>query len=262
MVFTLATLLAVAGHGPGLAFHRFWTQPRRGQVDHLYAEIIRKFFAWLALRTVQMVPEGFAARLGGRSQEPALWRAPVLEKWSISVFTAAFSVSPSAASSSPSYPRGPLRLSLVGHVMAGACSPSASSSSSLKGRDFITVPKPAHLSLTLFDPRSLASPRRGLRPLGLLALRRRRLLLTVSAVLPMLPLLRTAGQRFHVRVPPYSALLGTVAAMVFRGWSSSRAAAAGGLTFAGRTPLPISSGVSVAPGRCRRDRPGRPSSRP
>ena len=42
-------------------------------------------------------------------------------------------------------------------------------------------------------------------------------LLTVSAVLPMLPLLRTPGQKVMFEFHRYSAVLSTLAAMVFAG---------------------------------------------
>ncbi|MGZ5556517.1 MAG: hypothetical protein ACXWIA_12095, partial [Candidatus Aminicenantales bacterium] len=42
-------------------------------------------------------------------------------------------------------------------------------------------------------------------------------LLTLSALLPMLPLLRTGGQRFMFEFHRYSALVSAMAAMVFVG---------------------------------------------
>jgi hypothetical protein len=86
-----------------------------------------------------------------------------------------------------------------------------------KGRDFVSVPKPALLSLALLDPRKMGitAARVKLWAFWLFALAG--CLLTLSALLPMLPLLRTAGQKVLFDLHRYSALGAVATAMVFVG---------------------------------------------
>jgi hypothetical protein len=219
MVFTLATLLAVAATVLGLAFHRFWTSREEARSTILYAEIIRKFFAWLALRTVQMSRKASPEAWWAYVKNLPLWRAPVLEKWLYIGFYGSFlCLAVSGFLFAVFIPRGLFGYPLVGHVMAGGLFAVCLVVIVLfKGRDFITVPKPAHLSLTLFDPRKLGLTPARVRLWAFWLFAAAGFLLTVSAVLPMLPLLRTAGQRFMFEFHRYSALLATVAAMVFAG---------------------------------------------
>ena len=84
-----------------------------------------------------------------------------------------------------------------------------------KGRDFISVPKPASLSLLLLDPRKMGITAARVKLWAFWLFVLAGFLLTVSALLPMLPLLRTAGQEFMFEFHRYSALVSAVAAMVF-----------------------------------------------
>ena len=54
MLFTIVTILVLAGAFLGLAAHRFWTTREEARSTILYAEIAKKFSAWLALRAIQM----------------------------------------------------------------------------------------------------------------------------------------------------------------------------------------------------------------
>ncbi len=86
-----------------------------------------------------------------------------------------------------------------------------------KGRDFVTIPKPAHLSLTLLDPRKMGITPARVRLWAFWLFVLAGFLLTLSALLPMLPLLRTSGQRFMFEFHRYSALCSALAAIVFAG---------------------------------------------
>ncbi|MCJ7486268.1 MAG: hypothetical protein MUQ25_08920, partial [Candidatus Aminicenantes bacterium] len=82
-------------------------------------------------------------------------------------------------------------------------------------RNFISVPKPVSLSQALLDPRKMGitAVRVKLAAFWLFVLAG--LLLALSALLPMLPLLRTAGQKFMFEFHRYSALVSAIAAAVY-----------------------------------------------
>ena len=219
MLFTIVTVLVLAATFLGIAFHRFWMTREEAKSTILYAEIIKKFFAWLALRTVQMSrrasPKAWWAYVKGLT----LWREPLLEKWLDVCFYGSFLyLAASGFFFGIFIPRGLFGYPLVGHVMAGALFAVCLAIIVLfKGRDFIAVPKPASLSLSLLNPRKMgiSAPRVRLWAFWLFAAAG--FLLTLSALLPMLPLLRTAGQRFMFEFHRYSAVLSALAAMVFAG---------------------------------------------
>jgi hypothetical protein len=115
-------------------------------------------------------------------------------------------------------PRGLFGYPLVGHVMAGGLFAVCLTIIVLfKGRNFISVPKPASLSLTLIDPRKMGITPARVKIWAFWLFALAGILLAVSAVLPMLPLLRTPGQEFMFEFHRYSAILSALAAMVFAG---------------------------------------------
>ena len=219
MLFTIATLLSVAATVLGLAFHRFWTTREEARSSLIYAEIARRFLAWFALRAVQMSRKASLAAGWSRLKSLPLWREPVLEKWLLIGFYGSFLyLAASGFFFAVFIPRGLFGFPLVGHVMAGGLFAVCLVVIVLfKGRDFIAVPRPASLSLALLDPRRM----------GITAVRVKiwafwlfvvaGFLLTASALLPMLPLLRTPGQRFMFEFHRYSALASALAGLVFAG---------------------------------------------
>ncbi len=54
MLFTIVTVLVLAATVLGLAFHRFWTTREEARSSLIYVEIAKRFFAWLALRAIQI----------------------------------------------------------------------------------------------------------------------------------------------------------------------------------------------------------------
>jgi hypothetical protein len=219
MLFTSVTLLVLAGTFLGLAFHRFWTTREEAKSTILYAEIIKKYFAWLALRTVQMSrkasPQAWWAYLKGL----ALWREPILERWLFICFYGSFLyLAASGFFFGISIRRGLYGFPLVGHVMAGGLFAVCLTIIALfKGRDFISVPKPASLSLALLDPRKMGITAARVKIWAFWLFVLAGVLLTLSTLLPMLPLLRTAGQKFMFEFHRASAIVSAAAAMVFAG---------------------------------------------
>jgi hypothetical protein len=219
MLFTIVTLLSVAGTVLGLAFHRFWTTREEARSSLIYAEVGRRFFAWFALRTIQMSRKASPAAGWSYVKNLPLWRTPVLEKWLYLGFYGSFlTLAASGFFFAVFIPRGLFGFPLVGHVMAGGLfAVSLVLLVLFKGRNFVAAPKPVSLSLALLDPRRM----------GITAVRVKLwafwlfvvagFLLTASALLPMLPLLRTPGQRFMFEFHRYSALVSALAGLVFAG---------------------------------------------
>jgi hypothetical protein len=219
MLFTIVTILVAAAAFLGLAFHRFWMTREEARSTILYGELVKKFFAWLALRTVQMSrtasPRAWWTYLKGLP----LWREPVLEKWLYICFYGSFLyLAASGFFFGLFIPRGLFGFPLVGHVMCGGLFAVCLAVVVLfKGRDFISVLKPASLSLSILDPRKMGITPVRVKLWAFWLFAAAGFLLTVSALLPMLPLLRTAGQKFMFEFHRYSALASAVAAMIFAG---------------------------------------------
>ena len=219
MLFTIVTILVLAAAFLGIAFHRFWTTREEAKSTILYAEIVKKFFAWLALRTVQMSRRASSKAWWAYIKGLPLWREPVPEKWlSICFYGSFLYLAASGFFFGIFIPRGLFGYPLVGHVMAGALFAVCLTILVLfKGRNFIAVPKPASLSLALLDIRKMGITAARVKLWAFWIFAAAGFLLTLSALLPMLPLLRTGGQRFMFEFHRYSALLSAVAAIVFAG---------------------------------------------
>jgi hypothetical protein len=219
MLFIIVTVLALAGTFLGLAFHRFWTTQEEAKSTVLYAEIAKKYLAWLALRTVQMSRKASPKAWWEYATGLPLWRQPVLEKWLYAGFFGSFLyLAASGFFFGIFIPRGLFGYPLVGHVMAGGLFAVCLVIIVLfKGRDFITVPKPASLSLSLLDPRKMGITAARVKLWAFWLFVLAGFLLTLSALLPMLPLLRTPGQRFMFEFHRYSAVVSAAAATVFAG---------------------------------------------
>lgn len=219
MLFTIITVLALAVTILGLAFHRFWMTREEARSTILYAEILKKYLAWLALRTIQVVRKASPRAGWDYIKALPLWRKPVLEKWLTSCLYGSFLyLAASGFFFGIFIRRGLFGYPLVGHVMAGGLFAGCLTLLIVfKGRDFVSVPKPMSLSLDLIDPRKLGITAARAKNVSFWIFAAAGFLLTLSALLPMLPLLRTAGQKFMFEFHRYSALLSVVAAMVFVG---------------------------------------------
>jgi hypothetical protein len=219
MVFTVITILVLAGATLGLALHRFWTTREEARSNILYAEVFKRYSAWLALRTIQMSRRASPKSWWIYLKSLPLWRQPVLEKWLyLCLFGSFLYLAASGFFFAVFIPRGLFGFPLVGHVMAGGLfAVCLTIVVFFKGRDFVSVPRPASLSLTLLDPRKMGITAARVKLWAFWTFAGAGFLLTVSALLPMLPLLRTPGQKFMFEFHRYSALLSAVAAVVIAG---------------------------------------------
>jgi hypothetical protein len=221
MLFTIITVFGLGATLLGLAFHRFRTTRPEARSTIIYASLVRMFFAWLLLRAVQMrrraSPRAWQAYLKGLP----LWRQPALEKWLFLCFYASFLyLAASGFFFAVFVPRGLFGYPLIAHVMAGGLFAACLTLIVLfKGRDFIAPPRPASLSLDLLDPRKIGLTEARVKRWAFWLFAAAGCLLVLSALLPMLPLLRTAGQRVLLEIHRYGALIALLAAVIFAGLS-------------------------------------------
>ncbi|HOW85535.1 MAG TPA: hypothetical protein P5119_00055 [Candidatus Aminicenantes bacterium] len=219
MVFTIVTVLVAAAAFLGLAGHRFLTTREEARSTILYGERAKKFFAWLALRTIQISrrasPRTWAAYLKGLP----LWRQPVLEKWLFIGFYGSFLyLAASGFFFGLFVPRGLFGFPLVGHVACGGLFAVCLTVIVLfKGRDFLAMPRPAGLSLSLIDPRKMAITAARVKRWAFWVFASAGFLLTVTALVPMLPWFGTPGQKILFELHRYSAVASAAAALVFAG---------------------------------------------
>ncbi len=217
MMFTIIAFLSVIGAVAGLAFHRFWTTREEARATILYSELFKKYAAWLALRTLQSARQASPKAWWEYAKALPLWRLPVLEKWLYIGFYGSFAyLAASGFFFAIFVPRGLYGFPLVGHVMAGGLFAACLALIVIfKGRNFISVPKPVSLSPALLDPRKMGitAARVKLAAFWLFALTG--FLLALSALLPMMPLLRTSGQKFMFEFHRYCALASLLAAAVY-----------------------------------------------
>jgi hypothetical protein len=217
MLFMIITVLAVVGTFLALAFHRFWTGLDKDRTNLVYAALFGKFAAWLTRRTAENARKTSLKAWWAYVKALPPWRLPVLEKWMfIALYGSFLYLASSGFFFAIFVPRGLYGFPLIGHVMAGGLfAVCLMLVVVFKSRDFTSIPEPLNLSLTLFDPKRL----------GITAARTKHaafwffvlagFLLTLSTLLPMLPLLRTAGQKLTFELHRYSALASVLAAMVY-----------------------------------------------
>ena len=217
MMFTIVALLSAIGAVAGLTFHRFWTTREEARETILYAEIFKKYAAWLALRTVQSTRKASPKAWWGYVKAVLLWRLPVLERWLYICFYGSFAyLAASGFFFAIFVPRGLFGYPLVAHVMAGGLFAACLAVIVLfKGRNFISVPEPVNLSLALLDPRKMGITAARVKFAAFWLFVLAGFLLALTALLPMLPLLRTAGHEFMFEFHRYSALVSAVAAAVY-----------------------------------------------
>jgi len=217
MWFTIVALLSAIGVVAGLTFHRFWTTREEARATILYAEIFKKYAAWLALRTVQSTRKASPKAWWGYVKAVLLWRLPVLERWLYICFYGSFAyLAASGFFFAIFVPRGLFGYPLVAHVMAGGLFAACLAVIVLfKGRNFISVPEPVNLSLALLDPRKMGITAARVKFAAFWLFVLAGFLLALTALLPMLPLLRTAGHKFMFEFHRYSALVSAVAAAVY-----------------------------------------------
>jgi hypothetical protein len=217
MLFTIITILSALGLFAGLAFHRFWTTREEARSTIIYVEIFKKYLAWLALRTIQSARKASPKAWWDYVKALPLWRLPDLEKWLYIGFYGSFAyLAASGFFFAIFVPRGLYGFPLVGHVMAGGLFAACLAVIVIfKGRNFISVPRPVNLSLALLDPRKMGITAARVKFAAFWLFVLAGFLLALSALVPMIPLLPTAGQKLMFELHRYTALASALAAAVY-----------------------------------------------
>lgn len=219
MLFTIIAVLAVAGTFLALAFHRFWTDIEKDRTNLVYVALAGKFASWLSRRTAENARKASVTAWWAYLKALPLWRLPVLEKWLFAFFYGSFLyLAASGLFFAVFVPRGLYGLPLIGHVMAGGVfAVCLTLVVVFKGRDFTSIPEPLELTLRLFDPKRLGLTTARTKHAAFWFFVLAGFLLTLSSLLPMMPLLRTPGQKLMFELHRYGALASVLAAMVYVG---------------------------------------------
>ncbi|MBM3305764.1 MAG: hypothetical protein FJY79_07475 [Candidatus Aminicenantes bacterium] len=222
MLFVIITALAVAGTFLALAFHRFWTGLDKDRTNLVYVALLGQFWAWLARRSKENARKASMKAWWAYLKALPLWRLPVLEKWLFVFLYGSFLyLAASGFFFAVFVPRGLHGFPLIGHVMAGGLfAVCLTLVVVFKGRNFTSIPEPLELSLKLFDPKRLGLTAVKVKHAAFWAFILAGFLLTLSSLLPMMPLLRTPGQKLMFELHRASALASVLAAMVFAGMGS------------------------------------------
>ena len=219
MLFTTIAALAVAGTFLALAFHRFWTGLEKDRTNLVYVALLGRFWSWLISRSKENARKASVRAWWEYVKALPLWCLPVLEKWLfICFYGSLLYLAASGFIFAVFVPRGLYGFPLIGHVTAGGLFAVCLTLVVIfKGREFTSIPEPLILTPALFDRKRL----------GITAARTKHaafwffvlagFLLTLSALLPMMPLLRTPGQKLMFELHRYSALAAVLAAMVYVG---------------------------------------------
>lgn len=219
MLFTIIAVLAVAGTFLALAFHRFWTELDKDRANLVYVALFGRFWTWLMRRTKANARKASVKAWWEYIRALPFWRLPVLEKWLFILFYGSFLyLAASGFIFAVFVPRGLYGFPLIGHVMAGGIfAVCLMLVVVFKSRAFTTVPEPLELTLKLFDPKRLGFTAARTKHAAFWFFVLAGFLVTLSALLPMMPLLRTPGQKLMFELHRYSALAAVLAAMIYAG---------------------------------------------
>lgn len=217
MLFVIITVLTVGGTFLALAFHRFWTGLDKDRTNLVYAALLGRFSAWLIRRSKENARKASVKAWGHYVRALPLWRLPVLEKWLfVCLYGSFIYLTASGLFFAVFVPRGLYGFPLIGHVMAGGVFAVCLMLVVIfKSRDFTSIPEPLELTLKLFDPKRLGFTAARAKHAAFWFFVLAGFLLTLSSLLPMMPLLRTPGQKLMFELHRYGSLASVMAAMVY-----------------------------------------------
>ncbi len=216
MTFILVAAAAAAGTFFALSLHRFCATQADARANLIYIEVLRKYARWVVRRGRETVKAVRPGSWPAAVRAWPVWRAPRLERWLLAAFGASFAY---LAGSGLFYalfiPAGLSGYPLLGHVCAGGVfAVSLAAIVFLKGRHFVPAARPVVTLAALLPRRGRLTPELA-RSGAFWAFAAAGFLLTVSAVVPMLPLLRTPGQEIMLGLHRYAAVASAAAAAVF-----------------------------------------------
>jgi len=219
-MFTAVTAVSVIFFFFVLSFHRFWATCDLAGKNLVLVSLLWTYLGWLKRRTIEISRSWSSKKLlaaDGLFKRLPLWRASPFEKWLFLLFYLSFLyLAASGFFFGLFIRRGLYGYPLLLHVTSGGIFASCLTVVVIiKARDYIEMPKPLVLDISLFDPRRL----------GISALRAQYasfwifvvagFLLIMSSLLPMMPFLRYSGQKLMFEIHRYAALVSVLAAAMF-----------------------------------------------
>ncbi len=217
MTFIIVSLVSAAVLFLGLSFHRYSAAYPETQKSSILSGPVRKYGRWVAERTSAMAKNASPAKWWDFTKGLSLWEYPDLEKWLFLSFYGSFLyLAASGFFFAFFIPRGLYGYPLLGHVVAGGIfAVSLSLIVLLRGRNYIHESQhPESTALTL-DLKRLRFTAERAQYAAFWIFVIAGLTLTITALIPMFPLLRYGGLKLMFELHRYGALLAVLAAVAF-----------------------------------------------
>lgn len=219
-MFTMITIVCAVAVFILLTFHRFWATNEQAAKNLVFSRLLGTYINWLKART--------AACWRNRSRwtwsgclafikSLPVWSFRMFEKWLFLLFYLSFLyLAASGIFFALFITRGMYGYPLLMHVAAGGIFAICLTIIVItKARDYIEMPRPLVLDISLFDPRRLGITTLRAEYAAFWVLVAAGFLLIVSTVVPMMPFTAYGGQKLMLEIHRYSALAAVVAAVVF-----------------------------------------------
>jgi len=217
-MFQVLTIVSALAVFLLLSFHRYYAGRAEASANLLLAAMLGGYAAWLR-RSAGAVLKKAAT---GQWWFEQFRRLPVhtsrgVDKWVFILFYASFLyLGASGFFFALFVPRGLYGYPLLLHVTAGGVFSACLTAIVItRGRHYVEVPKPVVLDISLLDPRRLGITATRVRYAAFWVFVIAGLLLTLSAFVPMLSVVRYSGQKLMFGLHRYSALAAVLAAAVF-----------------------------------------------
>lgn len=216
-MFPIITVVALAALAAALSLHRFLIGRPEARRSLIYGELAKDWLLWLRgqarIATRKRAPAAWLAWLRGQK----IWRLPPVERGIFIAFYASFlTLAMSGLFFAVFIPRGLYGFPLLAHVAAGGIfAVSLAVIVLLKGKDYLIITGRFGVEPHALDPRNWGVTVPVLLRILFWVFVLAGFTVTISAVLPMLPLLHTPGQRIMLETHRYGALASAVAAIIF-----------------------------------------------
>lgn len=216
-MFAIISVVALGGLAAAMSFHRFLIgRPEAGR-SLMYGETVKGWLLWLRgqarIATRKGAPAGWVAWLRGQKA----WRMPPVERAIFIILYASFLLLAGTGLFFAVFvPRGLYGFPLLAHVAAGGLfATSLAVIVLLKGKDYLITTARFAVEPHALDPRNWGVTVPVLLRILFWLFVLSGFTVTVSAVLPMLPLLHTPGQQLMLDVHRYGALASALTALLF-----------------------------------------------
>jgi len=215
-MFPIITVVALAALAAALSFHRFLIGRPEARRSLIYGELAKGWFLWLRGQARVATRKGAPAAWLAWIRRQRVWRLPPVERGIFLAFYASFlTLAGTGLFFAVFIPRGLYGFPLLAHVAAGGIfAVSLAIIVLLRGKDYLITTARFGVEPRSLDPRNWGVTV----PVFLRVLFWLFVLtgftVTLTAVLPMLPLLHTPGQKLMLETHRYGALASAVAAIL------------------------------------------------